>query len=190
MSILDAEHVVMADDLVKQFLAYSVALGLSKPALQAQEPRVSKLPTPPDAKGAPIAEPQEVKQDCSAPMAAQVGSVGAPVVPGEQSGGSRRPSNRLVVVRADGSEIRNARGSVVFCEALRAAGLGKVSELGLIFSGEPIVSKVRSIKYPGASHALEGWYVLTHSNNEAKAEKLRQVSKALGLNWKVQVLLG
>ncbi|EGJ11217.1 hypothetical protein [Rubrivivax benzoatilyticus] len=42
---MDAEHVAMADGLVKQFLSYSVALGLTRPATPPPPPPV--LPPPP-----------------------------------------------------------------------------------------------------------------------------------------------
>lgn len=51
LASMDAEHVVMADGLVKQFLAYSVALGLTRPASPPGVPAtVMVLPPKPQPK--------------------------------------------------------------------------------------------------------------------------------------------
>ena len=47
LASMDAEHVTMADGLVKQFLSYSVALGLSRPVVPALKPAVIVPPSIP-----------------------------------------------------------------------------------------------------------------------------------------------
>lgn len=140
----------MADGLVKQFLAYSVALGLTRPGvggLSAVKPSIPKV------KYAPAQE--------------------------------RAPSGPLRVTLPTGQEIGESTATATFISAISSANLQQVADQGYILAGEPLVGKIKSKKYPGASKAVGAWFVMTHSSTAEKARVLKKVSKDLELDWRI-----
>ena len=177
LSSLDEEHVTMADGLIKQFLAYSVALGLSRPG--AAVLASASMPMP-------VAVPVSilVPLDTLVPNA----PVTANPLPVLVKGNAKRNAKQsLFILRKDGSELRANSAMGVLVQALTEAGLEGVSKLGLRLSGEPLVSRTKSTKYPGASHPSQGWFVMSHSSTQDKVKRLRQVSDAFGLGWDVRL---
>lgn len=159
LASMDEEHVSMADGLVKQFLAYSVALGLTRPAVEAT----------------PAPAPEPLKLASPAPLKSAT-----PLLNSEKTKGPLR------VITPEGKEISETTACATFVAAIAHANLQRIADRGYILAGEPLVSKVKSTKYPGASKAADSWYVMTHSSTAEKLRILNKLSKDLKLGWIIE----
>lgn len=99
------------------------------------------------------------------------------------------PKTGLCVYLPDGTFIQEKKASDTFIKAIQLAGEMNVRELGLTSCRVPIVSNTIDAKYGRAQHPVgNGLYVLTHSSTYAKKQQLDRISKALKLNWKVEII--
>lgn len=99
------------------------------------------------------------------------------------------PKTGLCVYLPDGTFIQEKKASDTFIKAIQLAGVMNVRELGMSFCHVPIVSNTIDAKYGRAQHPVgNGLYVLTHSSTAAKKQQLDRISKALKLNWKVEII--
>ena len=99
------------------------------------------------------------------------------------------PKTGLCVYLPDGSFIQEKKACDTFVKAIQQAGTLKVRELGYKFCHVPLVSNTIDAKYGRAQHPVgNGLYVLTHSSTAAKKQQLDRISKALKLNWKVEII--
>ncbi len=99
------------------------------------------------------------------------------------------PKTGLCVYLPDGSFIQESKACDTFIKAIQLAGVMQVRELGMSFCHVPIVSNTIDAKYGRAQHPVgNGLYVLTHSSTAAKKQQLDRISKALKLNWKVEII--
>lgn len=107
-------------------------------------------------------------------------SAGAPI--------SMRTSLRVTL--PDGSIIQEQESWMTFVEAIKVAGVERVRELGLILDTVPVVSDklCDDPVYRKAQKQIEnGLYIMTHGNNSQKIRRLKEISKAFNLNWKIDV---
>jgi len=99
------------------------------------------------------------------------------------------PKTGLCVYLPDGTFIQEKKASDTFIRAIHLAGEMNVRELGLTSCRVPIVSNTIDAKYGRAQHPVgNGLYVLTHSSTYTKKQQLDRISKALKLNWKVEII--
>lgn len=181
---MDKEHVNIADGLVTQFLGYSVALGLVKPhhAAFPASPSAPSDTAPAQKEGpaTPLGTPP------IAPPATELLGADAPLTPEVTTTRKKAPPSPALSVRlSDGSLISENSSTATFIKALSIAGLSRLADLGLVLSGDPLVSAVQSSRYPSASKAIDGFWVMTHSDTGTKKKLLQKVSLALGLGWTV-----
>lgn len=87
----------------------------------------------------------------------------------------------------DGTRLMESKAEKTLLKAIEKIGVEQVFGLNLSLSGEPLVSKTQSRKYPSASKKVGEYYVLTHSNTAAKVKQLKQIMKLLSVNAKIQV---
>ena len=87
----------------------------------------------------------------------------------------------------DGTVIAESQASETLLKAIAKIGEERVFGLGLINSGEPLVSETQSLKYPSASKKVGKYYVLTHSNTSSKVAQLRRIMKLLSVNAEIQI---
>ena len=100
----------------------------------------------------------------------------------------RSPSTGLYIVRRDGTILQEKTAALTFVAAVKEADVLKVRELGLKFCKVPIVSTTRDKKYGNRQVEVEpGLYVMTHSNNKEKKDRLNRITEALNLGWKVEI---
>lgn len=176
---MDEAHVEMADGLVKQFLSYSVALGLTKPvesSFRTEPAFCGEVRTSQSATQA-LEPPYPVRVDAEPPLAPKVISEGPAKI---------AVSRPLCVICPDGQRIGEPTAIASFVRALEHAGLERVKALGLILAGEPLVGRQKSSKYPSASKESGGYFVMAHSSTTEKKRVLEKVSQALSLGWVVE----
>jgi len=100
--------------------------------------------------------------------------------------GSRASKTALLVRFADGKVVAEEKAADTLVEVIRHAGLKKVSELGITVNGENIVSRSPSKKYYEA--LVPPYYVKTHSSTAQKKRHIEEISEALGLDLRVEII--
>ena len=109
--------------------------------------------------------------------------------PRKRTSATKAPSKGLCVYRKDGSILQEGNAASTFAKAIAEAGLLLVRALNLKLCGINLVSTSIDSKYGGAQREMQpGLYVITHCNTNEKQRKLQQISKALGLGWKVEII--
>ena len=104
-------------------------------------------------------------------------------------GFKRSHKSAVKVIRRDNSIIMESSAAATLVEAIKEADPIKVRELGITCCKIPLVSTTKDDKYSTAQYeVLPGLYVITHSNNRVKKAFLEQISKELGLGWKVEII--
>lgn len=94
---------------------------------------------------------------------------------------------RLAVTYSDGTRIERQYAYETFLEVIERADPEKVANLQLVRLGLPLVSKKKDDFYN--QHEIEGgWLVVTHSSTSQKKKQLEEISKALGLNLKIEII--
>lgn len=111
---------------------------------------------------------------------------------GTRKGGKnikRAPKSAVRVIRKDHTVIQEYSAAATLVAAIAEANPIKVRELGLICCKVPLVSTTKDEKYAKTQVEVSpGLYVITHSNNKMKKFYLEQISKELGLGWKVELI--
>lgn len=99
------------------------------------------------------------------------------------------PRTGLCVYLPDGSVIQEKKASETFVKAIQQAGVLKVRELGYSYSRVPLVSNTIDKKYGSTQHPVgNGFYVFTNTCTAKKKEQLDRISKALNLDWSVEIV--
>ena len=86
----------------------------------------------------------------------------------------------------DGKVIAEEKAADTLVAVLRHAGLSRVSELGVMVNGENIVSRSPSKKYY-ETHVAP-YYIKTHSSTAQKKRHIEEISDALGLGLRVEII--
>ena len=94
---------------------------------------------------------------------------------------------KLAVTYPNGRKIENRFAYETFLQVIEEAGPAKIAALNLSWVGLPLLSKKKDDYYN--QHAIkDGWLVVTHSSTNQKKKQLDEISKALGLGLKVEVI--
>ncbi len=112
-----------------------------------------------------------------------------PELPAKKPG--KRPPSVLAVTFPDGTRLAEDTAGKTFALAIEKIGAAKVAPLGKRYGDDPIVTRnAAEIKtMPKMRQEIaDGWFVKTHSNTGAKKKALLEISDALGLSLKVEVL--
>ena len=128
----------------------------------------------------------EAKIDAAAP---EVKEIVLPTKPqkGHKTGYKRSVTHvsaktNFTVKLPDGKVIADSKAFWVMAKAIEAMGADKVAALGVLCSGEPLVTKDKSLlkKHPSAiAEIAGGWFVKTHSGTAAKISYIKRIAKAL-----------
>lgn len=100
--------------------------------------------------------------------------------------GSRSSKTALLVRFPDGKVVAEEKAADTLVAVLRLAGLSRVSELGVTVNGENIVSRSPSKKYHEAH--IAPYYIKTHSSTAQKKRHIEEISDALGLGLRVEII--
>lgn len=100
--------------------------------------------------------------------------------------GSRASKTALLVRFPDGKVVAEEKAADTLVAVVRHAGLSRVSELDVTVNGENIVSSSPSKKY-NETH-LPPYYVKTHSSTAQKKRHIEEISKALDLGLRVEII--
>lgn len=101
----------------------------------------------------------------------------------------RAPKSSIRVIRKNKTVIQEATSAATMVVAINEANPIRVRELGLICCKIPLVSTTRDEKYASAQVEVSpGLFVITHANNRTKKEYLEQISNALDMGWKIEII--
>ena len=102
---------------------------------------------------------------------------------------TRAKASKLIVHLPDGKVIQEDTAAATLVEAIKLAGPLRVRPLGIICCRVPLVSTTKDKKYGDTQVDVgNGLLVITHSNNIMKKRFLEKISRALNLNWEVELL--
>ena len=99
---------------------------------------------------------------------------------------SKGPKTSLRVTLADGKVIQRQKASETMAEAVESLGLERIMALNLRVSGVPLVCSEKHPEY--GQVPVQGYYVCTHANNEAKKRTLETVARKLGVRLRVEII--
>lgn len=100
--------------------------------------------------------------------------------------GSRSSKTALLVRFPDGKIIAEEKAVDTLVAVVKHAGLSRVSQIDVTVNGERLVSRTRSRRYTEAFQAP--YYIKTHSSTAQKKRHIEEVSDALGLGLKVEII--
>lgn len=101
----------------------------------------------------------------------------------------RSPKTGLCVWTSADEFIQEKKANLTMAKAVEKAGAEAVAALAIPHDGDKLVSKSTHPKYSREQQHLSGGYLLnTHSSTETKKNQLEQISKRLGLNWKIDII--
>lgn len=99
----------------------------------------------------------------------------------------KSPKTRLAVTFPDGTRIEYHYAYETFLKVIEKIDPMKIVKLDLHWVGLPLISKKKDDFYN--QHKIkEGWLVVTHSSTNQKRKQLEEISKALGLNLKIEIV--
>lgn len=111
------------------------------------------------------------------------------IVPIQDTPSGKSPATRLQVICPDGTIINEGYASDTLVEAIRLAGPLNVKALGLTCCDVPLVSDRFDPEYRDAQKPVSnGLLVMTKSSTENKKKYLDDISRRLGLGWKVDII--
>lgn len=95
----------------------------------------------------------------------------------------------MSVLLSDGQKIENRFAYETLIEVIKLAGAEKVRQMGIIQCGIPLVSTTIDDYYGQAQREVsKGLYVITHSSTQSKKQQIEEISKALKLGLKVEII--
>jgi len=94
---------------------------------------------------------------------------------------------RLAVTYPGGKRIEHRYAYETFLEVIENVGPEKVAALNLSWVGLSLVSRTKD-DYYNQHEIKDGWLVVTHSSTNQKKKQLEEISKALNLNLRIDVL--
>ncbi len=107
----------------------------------------------------------------------------------QQESIKRSPKTGLCVWTSADEFIQEKKANLTMAKAVEKAGAEAVAALAIPHDGDKLVSKSVHPKYSREQQHLSGGYLLnTHSSTETKKNQLEQISKRLGLNWKIDII--
>lgn len=100
-----------------------------------------------------------------------------------------RKKTRLRVTRPDGSIIEDSKATVTLAMTIQEIGVERVRSLNLSLDGMNLILIGENTLYPSQQYYLgDGYYLNTHSSTDRKKYHLEKMFKALGLEWKVEIV--
>lgn len=100
-----------------------------------------------------------------------------------------RKKTILRVTRPDGSTIEDSKATVTLAKTILEIGVERVRALNISLDGMNLILIGENTLYPSQQYYLGGGYYLnTHSSTDRKKYHLEKMFKALGLNWKVEIV--
>ena len=100
-----------------------------------------------------------------------------------------RKKTRLRVTRPDGSIIEDSKATVTLAMTIQEIGVERVRSLDLLLDGMNLILIGENTLYPSQQYYLgDGYYLNTHSSTDRKKYHLEKMFKALGLEWKVEIV--
>ena len=100
-----------------------------------------------------------------------------------------RKKTILRVTRPDGSIIEDSKATVTLAMTIQEIGVEMVRSLNLSLDGMNLILIGENTLYPSQQYYLgDGYYLNTHSSTDRKKYHLEKMFKALGLNWKVEIV--
>ena len=101
----------------------------------------------------------------------------------------KKAKTNLKVIFPDGRQVENRFAYETLVEIVKFAGIERVRQLGIIQCGIPLVSNVIDDYYGMAQREVgKGLYVITHSSTQSKKQQIEEISKALKLGLKVEII--
>ena len=109
--------------------------------------------------------------------------------PNKSQRAKRSPNTGLCVWLSNGEFIQAKKANLTMVEAVKWAGVETVASLRIPHDGDYLVSKKEHPKYAGEQQSLPNGYLLnTHSSTKTKKQQLEKISKALNLDWRVEIV--
>lgn len=100
-----------------------------------------------------------------------------------------RKKTILRVTRPDGSMIQDSKATVTLAITIQEIGVERVRNLNLSLDGMNLILIGENTLYPSQQYYLgDGYYLNTHSSTDRKKYHLEKMFKALGLDWKVEIV--
>jgi hypothetical protein len=100
-----------------------------------------------------------------------------------------RKKTILRVTRPDGSMIEDSKATVTLAMTIQEIGVERVRSLNLSLDGMNLILIGENTLYQSQQYYLGGGYYLnTHSSTDRKKYHLEKMFKALGLDWKVEIV--
>jgi ribosomal protein L24 len=100
-----------------------------------------------------------------------------------------RKKTILRVTRPDGSIIEDSKATVTLAMTILEIGVERVRSLNLSLDGMNLILIGENTLYPSQQYYLgDGYYLNTHSSTDRKKYHLEKMFKALGLDWKVEIV--
>ena len=100
-----------------------------------------------------------------------------------------RKKTILRVTRPDGSIIEDSKATVTLAMTIQEIGVERVRSLNLSLDGMNLILIGENTLYPSQQYYLgDGYYLNTHSSTDRKKYHLEKMFKALGLDWKVEIV--
>lgn len=100
-----------------------------------------------------------------------------------------RKKTRLRVTRPDGSIIEESKATITLAMTIQEIGVERVRSLNLSLDGMNLILIGENTLYPSQQYYLgDGYYLNTHSSTDRKKYHLEKMFKALGLEWKVEIV--
>ena len=100
---------------------------------------------------------------------------------------SKSAKTNLRVTLPNGKVIENRFAYETLQEVVVLAGVEKVRTLGIVQCGVPLVSNTQDNFY-NQKEIGKGLYLITHSSTGQKRQQIEKISKAFGLNLKVEIV--
>lgn len=100
-----------------------------------------------------------------------------------------RKKTSLRVTRPDGSIIEDSKATVTLAMTIQEIGVERVRSLNLSLDGMNLILIGENTLYPSQQYYLgDGYYLNTHSSTDRKKYHLEKMFKALGIDWKVEIV--
>ena len=100
--------------------------------------------------------------------------------------GSKSSKTALLVRFPNGDVLAKEKAADTLVAVIQRAGMEQVENLGIMVNGENIVSRTPSKKYYEAR--VPPYFIKTHSNTAQKKRNIEQISEALKLGLKVEII--
>lgn len=100
--------------------------------------------------------------------------------------GTKSSKTGLLVLFPNGDALAKEKAADTLVAIIQRAGMEAVEKLGIMVNGENLVSRTPSKKYNEAH--IPPYFIKTHSNTAQKKKHIDQISEALKLDLKVEII--